>query len=335
MKFYKNDVQCISFFRKPHPIHEAWMNSISSRKIIPYVPDWLLFKSGVGIKKIPFLAQIASFFYGLFIPSAKIYLIEAPATASSVLLKKGIVISINSDTFFYDLRNFSLLKKIYAKMLVKRIDGFISTSEYMKKQATKPSEAVYPFMDSGSLFNSKPDFDNDNICNISGIRFTKGTDILIDVFKKYKKKHKDAMLFAPGWSGGDSKTNWIEKIKKAGGVAPGFVPAEPYYKKCSIFVNPARHEPFGVNILESMAAGIPPLVSEYCGAAEIAKKIDRNLVIPLDAEKIVKRIEWLKSDKKRYYKLSRRCKNEAKKYTKERSIKEFKEKFIRLVERLK
>ena len=83
-----------------------------------------------------------------------------------------------------------------------------------------------------------------------------------------------------------------------------------------------------------MAAGIPPLVSEYCGAAEIAKKVDEKLLTSLNPEQIVKRIVWLKSNKKKYYKLSKKCKEEVKNHTKEISINEFKNKFSKLIERI-
>ena len=237
MSVDKNNVQCISFFRKAHPVHEVWMKSVSSRKILPYVPDRFLSKNGIGIKRFPALAQIVSIVYGLFIPSAKEYIIEAPATAACLFLKRGRVISINSDTFFYNMKNSSWLVKFYSKLLLKRISGFISTSEMMKNQATKISKVVYPFMENKELFKINPRFENNNVCNVAGIRYTKGTDILIDVFKKYKKKHKDAQLFAPGWEGGDAKTRWIEKIREAGGIAPGFVPAVSFYKKCSVYIN--------------------------------------------------------------------------------------------------
>ena len=48
MSVDKNNVQCISFFRKAHPVHEVWMKSVSSRKILPYVPDRFLSKNGIS-----------------------------------------------------------------------------------------------------------------------------------------------------------------------------------------------------------------------------------------------------------------------------------------------
>lgn len=329
----KKNVQCVAFFLKPHPIHRSWMNSISSRKIISYIPRWLYF-GAYGIRRIPILAQFVSFLYGLFLPSAEIYLIEGVATAPCVLFKKGKVICINSDTFFYNMKCGSWLLRVYSRLLLKRIDGFISTSEMIKNRSSeKSSEVVYPFLENKSLFKIKPKFENNNICNISGMRYTKGTDILIKTFKEYKKIKPDAQLYCPGPNA--DGTNWINKIKEIGGIAPGFVPVEPFYKKCSIYINPARHEPFGVNIIEAMAAGIPPLATKNCGASEIVVKVDKNLIIETNANDILKKMNWLKLDKKRYYELSRKCKAVAKTLTKKKSNEEFKEKFTRLLGRLK
>ena len=206
----KEDVQCISLFTTPHPIHDAWIKEVSSRKIISYIPNFLFF-GAFGLRRFPKLAQIASFLNCLFIPSSKIYLIEGPATVPCVYFKKGIVISINSDTFFYNMKHSSYLVRLYSKILLKRIDGFISTSEYMKKQTNKPSEVVYPFVEFKNLLKIKPEFNNQNICNVSGMRYTKGTDILIETFKKFKEINPQAKLFALGEEG--EGTNWIDKME--------------------------------------------------------------------------------------------------------------------------
>ncbi|MBN2421492.1 glycosyltransferase [Candidatus Woesearchaeota archaeon] len=331
----KNNVQGISFFIKPHPIHEAWMKSVSSRKTLPYVPKFLLWT-----KKFPIASQLISLVSGIFnAPFAGVFVVEGVGTVPFVFFRPGKVVCINSDTFFYNLEHSSWLVRTYSKLLLKRIDGFISTSSMMQiqqaKYANKPSQVVYPFMEKQKLFKMHPKFENNNICNIAGMRYTKGTDILVDVFKKYKQIHKNAQLFSLGWEGGDIKTDWKNKVEEAGGIAPGFVPSEEYYKESSIYINPARHEPFGVNVIEAMAAGIPPLVSEHCGSSDVVKKVSKELIIPLKSDEIVKKIVWLKSNKERYLKLSKRCKIEAKKLSKKESVKDFKIKFANVLGMMK
>lgn len=324
MKIDKKDVQCICYYHEPHKMHKPWMEAVSSRKVLPYVPLSLMWT-----KKIPLINQLVPFLYGFFIPSAKVYLIEGPAMVADVFFKKGKVISINSDTFFYNKKR-SRLIKFYSKLIVPRIDGFISTSKMMDDYARsvrKKSEIVYPFLSNENLFRINPKFGNDNICLVAGTQYIKGIDILLDVFKRFKDDHPDSKLYVLGL-----ETEWSQKIRDAGGITPGFVDPKRYLKECSIYINPARHESFGANIIEAMAAGIPPLISENCGAKDFVEKIDKKLIIPLDAKEIIRRAEWLKNDKKRYFRLSKECKKAAKHLTKERSVHNFIMRFEKLLE---
>lgn len=333
MEINKKQIQCVAYYQEPHPLHKSWMKSLSSKKILSSLPKEAYFGTRYGIRKMPLLSQLVSIFYGISFPSAKIYFIEGAAIASSLFLKRGKVICINSDPFFYNLKKAPWFVRLYSKLLLKRIDGFISTSQMMHNQATKPSEIVYPFIEKTELFKINPKFENNNICNTAGVRYTKGTDIILEVYKKYKKIKPESELYVLGKDRNDKY--WMNEVKKVGGKAPGRVNIFPYMNNSGIYLNTSRYEPFGINILESMAAGIPPLVSEHCGATEIVRKLDKNLIIPLNSEEIIKKIKWLKSDKKRFYELSKKSKIIAKTFTKERSYKELNEKFIKILKRIK
>lgn len=327
-KITKDDVQCVVVYRNPHLTHKIWMESVSSRKFIPYIPERYQFFG------VPLVTQMMAFVKGFFIPNAKVYLIEGVATVPSVLFKRGKVICINSDTFFFNLKKSSWIKKFYSNLLLKKIDGFITTSKMMEeiqKETGKPSEIVYPFMDRPELFKINPDFESNNIFLI-GARYEKGADVVIDVFKKYKKINPDATLTIVG-----TGEFYVEETKKAGGSAPGFVKYDnisQFFEKAGIYLNPSRHDSFGVNVIESMAAGIPPLVSEHCGAKEVVRKVSEKLIVPLDSDEIIKRIEWLKSDRKRYFEMSMKCKSLAKEFSKEKSIAQFKKNFYALLDKI-
>lgn len=325
-KISKEDVQCIGVYDKPHVLHETWMHEVSSRKIIPFVPKSIDF-----VRNIPILSQIVSLVRGIFIPSAKVYFVEGVSSIPAVIFKRGKIICLNSDTFFY-LAKKSIFAKLFGKLFLWKVDGFISTSKMMvelQRGTGKPSEIAYPYMNKNELFKIKPDFKSSNIFLI-GARYEKGTDVVIDVFKKLKEKIPDTTLTVIGR--GDY---YIKKVKEVGGYAPGFqADVAPYFKKAGIYINLSRHDSFGINILESMASGIPPFISDRCGAKDVIKKIDKRLIVPLNPDEIVKRITWLKSDRKRFDELSRKCRKEAAKFTKEKSVREFKEKFYKLIGRV-
>jgi len=98
-------------------------------------------------------------------------------------------------------------------------------------------------------------------------------------------------------------------------------------------MNTARIEPFGVNIVEAMCAGLAPLVSKHCGAAELVRKVDPWLVTSLDPKKIAQKAAALqKGDKKK--RLGKKARKVGMQYTKEKSIREFKKAYTALLRSL-
>ncbi|OGT19218.1 MAG: glycosyl transferase family 1 [Gallionellales bacterium RIFOXYB12_FULL_54_9] len=74
-------------------------------------------------------------------------------------------------------------------------------------------------------------------------------------------------LFA-GWEGGYRLLGWRED--------------NDYFSGVDVLLHPARAEPYGMVISEAMAARVPVVISDVCGAAEHVT-IDAGAVLPLDA----------------------------------------------------
>ncbi|MFA6920257.1 MAG: glycosyltransferase family 4 protein [Gallionella sp.] len=55
-----------------------------------------------------------------------------------------------------------------------------------------------------------------------------------------------------------------------------------YFAEVDVLLHPARAEPYGMVISEAMAARVPVVISDVCGAAEHVG-VDAGLVLPLDA----------------------------------------------------
>jgi UDP-glucose:(heptosyl)LPS alpha-1,3-glucosyltransferase len=56
----------------------------------------------------------------------------------------------------------------------------------------------------------------------------------------------------------------------------------PYYAAADCFVLPSRYDPFPNTALEALAMGVPVIVSERCGAAEVLRERGGGFVCPAD-----------------------------------------------------
>lgn len=321
----------------PHPIHKAWAQSVNAR-FYSFVP----FNSKI-IKSNGILLHICAFLKALFLlPIADVYLMESPMMIPQILCRtlfsRKKIIAINSDPFLWALPKFNVLVRKTFKLLIRRINGYISTSEMMDSFAEKTNkkhEIVDLFVNSEYL-KTNADLSSKNICFIGPhLNKNKGVDILVDVFSKLPDKDQ-RKLYLIGYVY-DSRIK--TKIKNISGlrrnvIMTGRVPDPAMYlKKCGLYLNLARFEPAGINIIESMATGIPPIVSNMCGFSSIVKKISPNLVVNLNEKNeksILSAIHWLEHSGKKKM-LGKKAKLIARKYTKQHSISDFKEKFQKLI----
>lgn len=52
-----------------------------------------------------------------------------------------------------------------------------------------------------------------------------------------------------------------------------------FYRAADVFVLPTRHEPWGISLIEAMAAGLPIVTSAVAGAAEVVRRAGTGLVL--------------------------------------------------------
>jgi glycosyltransferase involved in cell wall biosynthesis len=78
------------------------------------------------------------------------------------------------------------------------------------------------------------------------------------------------------------------------------------YRDADVFVLPSQNENFGNTAAESMAAGIPVIVTEQCGIAPLLADV-AGLVVPHDAGALARGIRAVISDPKLHARLAEGC----------------------------
>jgi glycosyltransferase involved in cell wall biosynthesis len=119
------------------------------------------------------------------------------------------------------------------------------------------------------------------------------------------------------------------KTKKKNVHLEGRVPSlKKYFERCSIYVHPADFEPFGVAPLEAMYAGLIPIISKDVGLGEMFdRKLAGLLVLKSnDPQEIAKKVREIYNLKNKAQ-IIQKCRDLAKGWTKERSLKLFKKSF--------
>jgi glycosyltransferase involved in cell wall biosynthesis len=174
----------------------------------------------------------------------------------------------------------------------------------------------------------------------------KRQDVLVEAFKVLVDKHllKDWKLVLVGGNEVGGREYVEELKKKAQGYKIEIIENPPFtelinlYGKARIFwtasgfgideeQNPEKVEHFGITTVEAMAAGCVPIVLEKGGQKEIVEK-DKNGLLWLEKEELVRQTFTLVSDGKLMNKLSENAILRSEAFSKEK----FSEKICEIIE---
>jgi len=325
----KRNPKVVFLYEGPHAVHAEWARAVNAE----FIPDLNAGpKMGSGWPKRIFNAFRRLFILNRIPKNTDVLLLEGGLGFVVGFLfkkfRKGKVIMIVSDPLFYVLRRIPLLAKISYYMM-KDFDGFIPTSKLMASLIPfKNKRIVYPFANVKKFGKIKADINSKNIIYVGVLNKQKGVDKTVKVFLQIRRTTPEAKLFLVGL--GPLKRE-IENIKNKNIILTGFVKnPQTYMKECCIYINLSRLDPFGVGVVEAMAAGLVPIISKNVGAKDLVKKVDRNLIVK-EEDEAAKIILSLLKDRKKISRLSEKAKKEAVKYNKENSVKEFKKSFYNFI----
>jgi len=200
--------------------------------------------------------------------------------------------------------------------LLKDVDFIIATSSLMSHAVkslgfNKQVVVCHPIPDLSDFSRIEPSLNSKKICFMGSHSYAKGVDLLPEIMVKVRKKVRDAELYVIGG----------EMIRGSEGIRVlGYVPhgkrLSLLLSECSTYLHPARFEAFGLSVVEAMAAGLIPIVTEMTGAKDLVKRVDPSLVVPVDLDAIsMKIIEVLSMDITEKEVLSRKAKRVAEEWS--------------------
>jgi glycosyltransferase involved in cell wall biosynthesis len=267
------------------------------------------------------------------------YIIPALARKLGILNRKAKIVNILASPFLYytKIGRIKGIRKKFALWLLKEVDLFVSVGKMEDKILKEilpnaKSIVVYPKPKKEVVTALTKDT---RIPNLSSYKlliigtnsaYCKGVDIVYEAFKIVKKEFPKAELFIVGKMLDLSK--YVDRNVE-GVHCLGYVEnPKDVIKNSALYVHMGRGDAFSLSTIEAMLGGLPTIVSEWTGAKEVVKKVDKNLIVELDPNKLAKKIKWYFSlNYKEKLKLSKKSKIIAIKFLKSFNTKHFIKKF--------
>jgi glycosyltransferase involved in cell wall biosynthesis len=125
--------------------------------------------------------------------------------------------------------------------------------------------------------------------------FYKGLDLLLASYAMARLRVPELECSIAG----DWDVDVARRLEREAGLSPGVVhwlgridELGPTLTSHSLYVHCGRGDAWPNTVMEAIVAGVPALVSDMTGGAEVIRRVEPRLVVPLDAEAVARAIEW-------------------------------------------
>jgi glycosyltransferase involved in cell wall biosynthesis len=158
--------------------------------------------------------------------------------------------------------------------------------------------------------------------------YYKGLDLMINSFAKAFESNSNIKFIIVGEWTDSLQKELMSKLSPSCQNAINFVghtkEIDKYLSEASFYFHTARGDAFPTVVLEAMAAGLIPLVSEWTGSKEVVVELSNELIVPLDEDPISKKvIELSKMPLEARKKLSKKAKEISKKFTEDFALEHY------------
>jgi glycosyltransferase involved in cell wall biosynthesis len=151
-----------------------------------------------------------------------------------------------------------------------------------------------------NLAGVQPDLENNQLLVVAngpyGFRsWYKGIDFVLDVFTKLLRVRPELKLNIVGeWTQDfqdQIRSEYRDAFPRA--VFSGATKdLRPLFSSSCCLLHLARGDAYPLAVMESLAAGLPAIVSEWTGSGDTVADVDPRLIVPLDVDKAVQAVLW-------------------------------------------
>jgi len=175
-----------------------------------------------------------------------------------------------------------LLHPIRSHFFYRRVDAWIAPTAQILKTLSPPKQkiaAVIPNWVDARKFPYKPHASHTpvTIGLIGQVSPHKGHDDAIEAIRQLGSNFR--LLIA-----GEGDASYKDALKKKATDLPvqfvGFAPQPQFFEEIDILIVPSWEEPFGIVLLEAMAAGIPVVATAAGGPQEIISDPAEGVLVP-------------------------------------------------------
>ena len=206
-------------------------------------------------------------------------------------LKFKFIVNIHGEDIEW-YNNRSIFSRWLTKETLRNADYVLSNSNHLLCQAKKiypgvgiKSNTVGNGIDLNSIkISGKFKNDREYLLSIGNFSFKKGFDVLVQAFNIIHSKHPNIDLLMIGDGSEREKCEKLSvkfgpnnSIKFIGEINHSKITA--FLDGSKIFVLPSRREPFGIVLLEAMAAGKPIVATRVGGVPEVVKEGENAILV--------------------------------------------------------
>lgn len=167
--------------------------------------------------------------------------------------------------------------------------------------------------------------------------YYKGLDLMIESFgMAFHKEAKMKFIIVGEWDKELQDTltqNLSEECKAAIDFVGHTKAIDQYLSEATFYYHTSRGDAFPTVVLEGMATGLIPLVSEWTGSKEVVAQLDESLVVPIDKTLISKKLNELsilpEAQRKEW---SLKAKAISNNYTEEIALKHYQKTFDKIIQ---